>query len=333
MKRLIVTSPDAAMQKLGTVDPPFRLAKGEMLDRAALQAFARRCGYLDDERADEPGDIAVQGRVIDIYPADARAPVRLDLDEDGRICDLQIFDVASQRTEAPLDQLALVPASEVALPDDVPRSTGIEHRLSAYQPDLRSLFELLSGAALAQDAGALAACRRFASRTVDAFETRRAFTGSDEGVLQQPDRLYLTSEMQDDALAGRPTLDVSLKAITPMRSFAVEFDAMRAFVAFVASALKNGQRVVVAGFENERAPLVRALKRGKIEMRPAKDWPEALQADVGTVATPPTCSARARRRRTRSSLCWRRKPRRSRATSSCTRITASPSSPDSKASR
>ena len=284
-KRLIVTSPDAAMQKLGTVEAPFPLAKGETLDRGALLSFARRCGYFDDERVDEPGDIAVQGRVIDIYPADARAPVRIDLDDDDRIEDLRMFDVASQRTEAPLDELVLVPASELALPDDAPRTPGMEHRLSAYQPDLRSLFDLVPEAALADDAGALAACRRFASRAVDAFETRRAFAGSDEGVIQQPDRLYLTSAMLDGALAGRPMLDVPLDAVAPMRAFAVESDATRAFVSFVRAALKDGQRVVVAGFESERAPLVRALKRGKIAMEPVGDWTAALQIEHGTVAT------------------------------------------------
>ena len=60
---------------------------------------------------------------------------------------------------------------------------------------------------------------------------------------------------------------------------------MRAFVTFVRSALKDGRRVVIAGSENERAPLVRALRRGKVELRPAEDWSAALQIHPGTAAT------------------------------------------------
>ena len=76
-KRLLVTSPEAAIQKLGTVEPSFPLRRGAVLDRQALEDFAARTGYVHDERVDEPGDIALQGHVIDIFPADAPAPVRL----------------------------------------------------------------------------------------------------------------------------------------------------------------------------------------------------------------------------------------------------------------
>ncbi len=282
-RRLLVTSPEAVMQKVGAVDPSFTLATGHKLDRAALEAFARRCGYLEDERVDEPGDIAFQGRVIDVYPADALAPVRIDLGEDGTIEELRIFDSATQRTEEPLARLDLVPASELALDDDVARTPGIEHRLSAYQPDLTTLFGLTPGAAIAHEEGALQACQRVASRVADAYDTRRAFAGPEDGVAPQPDHLYLSRDAFDAALADRSQLALDLGSIEAMASFAVERDAMRAFTDFVRAASNDGDRLVVAGLPAERAPLVRALKRGKIAARTVEDWQTAVGAPAGAV--------------------------------------------------
>ncbi len=280
-RRLVVTSPEAAMQKLGRADPSFALRRGAPLDRDALEAFARRCGYVEDERVDEPGDIALQGRVIDVYPADASEPVRIDLDEDGTIADLRVFDVATQRTEAPLDTLDLVPASELALPDDVPRIPGIEHRLPAHQSDLATLFDLVPEAAVAQEAGALDACARVAARILDAYETRKAFAMPDDGVAPQPDQLYLDRAALDAALAGRRTIAADLEGIEPMTAFALGRDALRAFAGFVAARAKEGGRVVVAGLDAERAPLARALARAKVAARPASDWATARDAEAG----------------------------------------------------
>ena len=282
-KRLLVTSPEAVMQKVGAADPSFTLRKGGTLDRVALEAFARRSGYLEDERVDEPGDIAPQGQVIDVFPADGAAPVRIDLAEDGTIEDLRVFDTATQRTEEPLDRLDLVPASELTLDDDVARTPGIEHRMSAYQRELRTLFELMPDAAVAHEKGALQACPRVASRLVDAYDTRRAFAGPEEGVVPQPDRLYLTREAFDAALAARPRLTLDLDAIEPMASFASQRDAMRAFAGFVRASSKDGDRVVVAGCEAERVPLLRALRRGKIATRAVDDWRMAAEAAAGDV--------------------------------------------------
>ncbi len=286
-RRVVVTSPEAAVQKLAAAEPSFTLAKGDSLDRAALEAFARRCGYLEDERVDDPGDLAVHGQVIDIYPAAADQPIRIDVDEHDRIVDLRRFDAGSQRTAEAIDTLDLVPASELALPDDVPRTLGIEHRLPAFQPELRSIFALLPKAVLALDEGAIAACRRAAGRIADAYEARLAFSTPDDGAAVQPSHLYLVGEELEEALAsalaaGRLKFDGD--GLEPMRSFALERDATRALVDFVRATVADGRRVVLAGTKEERAPMLRALKRAGIAVSPATSWPEVGLAGPGVLA-------------------------------------------------
>jgi transcription-repair coupling factor (superfamily II helicase) len=36
-------------------------------------------GYVEDDRVDEPGEVAVRGSVIDLYPGDLAEPVRVEV--------------------------------------------------------------------------------------------------------------------------------------------------------------------------------------------------------------------------------------------------------------
>lgn len=282
-KRLVVTSPDAVMQKVGVITDVFELERGAKLDREALERFAKRTGYFFDEQVDEPGDIALQGWVVDVFPADSDGPVRIKLSEDGSIDELRTFDVASQRSDAALDRLCLVPASELVLPEDQARDFGAEQRLPAFRSDLQPLFALLPDAALVVESGALPACAHFADRVVDAYETRRSFVTSKEFAPPQPDHLYLTRDDLDESLTQHQRLELDLGALEPTPTFTIEKDAARAFSAFVKMATKDGMRVVVAGLERERDLLRRILKRYKLALEAAEGWSAALQAEPGAI--------------------------------------------------
>ena len=92
----------------------FELKVGDSLDRDALAAFARRTGYVVDDRIDEPGEIAVLGEVVDVFPAASRRPVRVTVAEAG-IESLRWFDPLSQRSEEDVDTVTLYGASELHL--------------------------------------------------------------------------------------------------------------------------------------------------------------------------------------------------------------------------
>src|SRR5690242_11934654 len=79
---LLMTTIDAAMQRI----PPRRvwrdasliLSIGDVLRLDQLETYLRRVGYDLDERVDGAGEAAIRGEVIDIFPAGADMPVRLD---------------------------------------------------------------------------------------------------------------------------------------------------------------------------------------------------------------------------------------------------------------
>ena len=62
----------------------------------------------------DPGDFAVRGGIIDIFPPGADAPVRLDFFGDT-LESIRSFDPQSQRTTGTLKRFTLNPANEVLL--------------------------------------------------------------------------------------------------------------------------------------------------------------------------------------------------------------------------
>jgi transcription-repair coupling factor (superfamily II helicase) len=71
-------------------------------------------GFVQTPTVTEPGDYAVRGGIIDVWPPGESAPVRLDLF--GDILDgARRFDAATQRTTETLKRVELAPVSEVIL--------------------------------------------------------------------------------------------------------------------------------------------------------------------------------------------------------------------------
>jgi len=90
--------------------PPL-LSIGDPLDPAAFALEMEALGYVTDDRVDEPGEVAVRGNVIDIYPADAGHPARIDV-ADGRIACIRRYDPATQLSEETCEVLAIGRAAE-----------------------------------------------------------------------------------------------------------------------------------------------------------------------------------------------------------------------------
>ena len=77
-----------------------------------LVAFLERNGYGRSDTVMEPGEFAVRGGIVDIFPPGSEEPLRLDFfgdDLDGIRC----FDPATQRTTGKRDEAVLKPVSEV----------------------------------------------------------------------------------------------------------------------------------------------------------------------------------------------------------------------------
>jgi transcription-repair coupling factor (superfamily II helicase) len=116
--RLVVTTVNALLQK---VPPPdalrsglFVARAGERIDRAQLLACLARNGYRRSGSVVEPGEYAVRGGIVDIFPSGSERPLRLDLfgDELERI---RTFDPLTQRSLGEAGGVRLRPVSEVLL--------------------------------------------------------------------------------------------------------------------------------------------------------------------------------------------------------------------------
>ncbi|PSJ39496.1 DEAD/DEAH box helicase [Allosphingosinicella deserti] len=131
------------------------LGLSDTLDGEAFAARLESLGYFSDDRVDEPGEYAVRGATIDIFPADREEPVRIHL-ADGKIDEILPYDPVTQLgRDAPLEQLVLLPASESAPGDDA--GTIFDHvpgAAAALDPDARERRDLMLD--LAREGGASA---------------------------------------------------------------------------------------------------------------------------------------------------------------------------------
>ncbi|RYF93564.1 MAG: DEAD/DEAH box helicase, partial [Caulobacteraceae bacterium] len=295
-RRVLVVSPEALMQRL----PPaaalrrafLRLERGRPLDRAGLIGFARRSGYVWDDRIDEPGEIAALGEVIDIFPADALRPVRLAVAVDGVLGDIRIYDPLTQRSEEGVESLDLGPASELIEEDAAdqheteafePRVSGAEHRLPLAYQTLRTLFELLPKAALSQDPKAGERLVRAQEQVQEAYEARTAL-GLDTEPTLRPAGLYLPIEDCDAGLDAWTAKRLPLRGVTPGQRPATAANPGRAFCDLVDAARQRGDRVVLSGLAHELRALNKALRRGlDTTAEPAADWSAALAGPAGAV--------------------------------------------------
>ncbi|HEY8573829.1 transcription-repair coupling factor [Phenylobacterium sp.] len=266
--RVLVASVEALMQRI----PPAEafegaflcLRTGERISREDLEAFARRTGYVFDDRIDEPGEIAILGEVVDIFPPAGEAPFRVALTEDGVIGEIKRYDPLSQRTEAPTRRCLLGPASELILTgeEEVARGPGVEHRAPEVYGELRTVFDLLGETAVVLDPKAPARVDDIAAQVREAYEAHTSLAALDHGRLPAPDRLYLDAQALDAALAKLKRVEVDSMGVARLPNFALERNPGRAFADFVGQRLDAGARIVLAGLAHELRPLARALQRG-----------------------------------------------------------------------
>ena len=114
---LIVTA-DTLMQRLlpraYVQGRAFELAKGDALPLEPFRLRLTEAGYASVSQVVSPGEFAVRGSLIDVYPMGTTAPLRIDLFDD-EIEAIRTFDPESQRSLDSLDSVRLLPAREVPL--------------------------------------------------------------------------------------------------------------------------------------------------------------------------------------------------------------------------
>jgi transcription-repair coupling factor (superfamily II helicase) len=87
------------------------LAREDLLSLDDLVAHLRRVGYESHDMVEMPGQFTVRGGIVDIFPAEAERPVRLELFGDS-VESLREFDPNTQRSVRPIDRVTLPPLVE-----------------------------------------------------------------------------------------------------------------------------------------------------------------------------------------------------------------------------
>jgi transcription-repair coupling factor (superfamily II helicase) len=89
----------------------FQFKQKERLDEAGLKAQLTLAGYTHVSQVVSPGEYAVRGGLIDLYPMGSAVPYRVDLFGD-EVDSIRTFDPDSQRSLYPVPEVRLLPGRE-----------------------------------------------------------------------------------------------------------------------------------------------------------------------------------------------------------------------------
>lgn len=234
--------------------PPI-LRVDDTIDPAALAADLEAIGYVADDRVDEPGEVALRGGVLDIFPADTGQPFRIEV-QDGRIAAIRPYDPLTQLTTGDCDSLEVGRVREPELGDGVP------------------LLDHLPGAPLMFDDGADRRRSRFLALAADAGRRRpkRAL------------RDICSDARWRAALDGRALPDPADGLGSPPPRFVEQRSPARAFARAVRKAQEERLRVVLLGTARDLRFLARRTP-GLVgsALDTAASWAEVVAAPSGTL--------------------------------------------------
>ncbi|MDA9772274.1 transcription-repair coupling factor [Amylibacter sp.] len=89
---------------------------GRTINVKELRSYFLKMGFVQTPTVTEPGDYAIRGGIIDVFPPGEIGPVRMDLFGD-ELESARRFDPVTQRTVENLDRIEFAPVSEVILDD------------------------------------------------------------------------------------------------------------------------------------------------------------------------------------------------------------------------
>ena len=262
----------------------FEFKAKQKLDEAKLKAQLTLAGYSHVTQVVSPGEYAVRGGLIDLFPMGSQVPFRVDL-FDNEIDSIRTFDPDSQRSLYPVPEVRLLPGRE--FPMDEPArakfrsrwrellegdptksriykdmgagvaTAGIEYYLPLFFEDTATVFDYLGEAATVVLHGDLeASFARFWQDTKDRY---RIVQTDPERPALPPEALFLSSEQfyaqskRYAQLALRPAVADAQDAtafaeLAPMPMVAAQRgadDPLLALKAHIAQAKSQAQRVLV----------------------------------------------------------------------------------------
>ncbi|MHB1114736.1 MAG: CarD family transcriptional regulator, partial [Acidovorax defluvii] len=195
----------------------FHFKVKQKLDEAKFKAQLTLAGYSHVSQVVSPGEYAVRGGLIDLFPMGSLVPFRVDLFDD-EIDSIRTFDPDSQRSLYPVPEVRLLPGREFPMDDEARAkfrsrwremlegdptksriykdmgagvaTAGIEYYLPLFFDDTATVFDYLGGEATVVLHGDLEpAFQRFWQDTKDRF---RLIQGDPERPALPPESLFLS---------------------------------------------------------------------------------------------------------------------------------------------
>jgi transcription-repair coupling factor (superfamily II helicase) len=273
----------------------FHFKQKEKLDEAALKAQLTLAGYTHVSQVVSPGEYAVRGGLIDLFPMGSAVPYRVDLFGD-EVDSIRTFDPDSQRSLYPVPEVRLLPGREFPMDEDARAAfrarwrekmegdptkvrlykdigtgiatAGIEYYLPLFFDATATIFEYLGDAAVIALHGEVdEALKRF---WADTRERHRFLQHDKERPILAPEDLFLRPEdffalcnaHAQLALRGHDPVDWA----RPLPDLAADRGAPEPLKKLQAHLGTTAHRVlIVAESEGRRESLLELLRDNRIE--------------------------------------------------------------------
>ncbi|MCJ9430184.1 transcription-repair coupling factor [Kordiimonas marina] len=247
---VVLTTVNAAVQRVPAIsavkNATLMASPGDTLAMDSVIAFLSANGYTRSGQVMEPGEFAVRGGLLDLYPSGADCPARLDFFGD-ELDTIRTFDPLDQRTTGTTPHLHLMPASEFSLAkegidrfrrnyvntfgpakgDDLlyeaisegRKYQGAEHWLPFFHDELATLFDYLTEPVLTLDHQADDAAEERFTAIRDYYDARQEAWKIAQGIRDNstppykpvpPESLYLETDDWKATLE-----DLNIRRLTP----------------------------------------------------------------------------------------------------------------------
>ncbi|HIE5094333.1 TPA: transcription-repair coupling factor [Stenotrophomonas maltophilia] len=318
---LVIVPVQTLLQQLAprsyVIGGSFDLKVGQRLDLEAEKRRLESAGYRNVPQVMDPGDFAVRGGLLDVFPMGADEPLRVELlDED--IDSIRAFDPESQRSLDKVEAVHMLPGREVPMDEasiarvlatlrerfdvDTRRSSlyqdlksglapaGVEYYLPLFFERTATLFDYLPDGSLpVVCAGAGEAAEAFWTQTGERYEQRRHDV---ERPLLPPSALYLSPELLRERLNDTARIEVWAadhariadahalgdQPLPPLPVAAREAPAGDALKSFLGH--YPGRVLIAADSPGRREALLEVLQAAELRPPVVADLPSFLASEV-----------------------------------------------------
>ncbi|MDR0737390.1 MAG: DEAD/DEAH box helicase, partial [Zoogloeaceae bacterium] len=274
----------------------FVFARGENLDAEQFRAQVTLAGYQHVTQVASPGEYAIRGGLIDLFPMGSPLPYRIDLFDD-EIETIRAFDVDTQRTLHPAGEIRLLPAREFPMNEqgracfrrkfretfegdpakaqvykDVSTgiaAAGIEYYLPLFFEETATLFDYL-----AENSALLILHGDVPGALADFWRETRArhamLSGDTARPLLEPQALFLCEEDFFSAVRGYGRVQIPPQDGAPVVDIAVDRraeDPLAALKRFMADF--TGRALLLAESPGRRETLARMLAEHGVKLAAA----------------------------------------------------------------